>query len=84
MNTKRGDFPGLAAVIIGASVLIAFAAMQMPPSRPAVAQDASSGADLAELSVLIGGLLEPCFDPKVTTYAIRMIKEHCDTGIDSA
>lgn len=47
-NTKRSDFPGLAVVIIGASMLIAFAAMQMPPSHPAVAQDASSDADLAE------------------------------------
>ncbi len=73
---------GLAVVIV-ASMLAAFAALHHLPSSPAAAQDASSNADLAELSVLIGGSLEPRFDPKVTTYAIRVTGAHRDSGIDS-
>ena len=47
-NTKRSNFPGLAVLIIGASMLVAFAALWHGPSRTAAAQDAYSNADLAE------------------------------------
>ncbi len=83
VNTKRSNFLGLVAIIIVASMLVALAAMQMPASRPAAAQDASSNTDLAELEMQLNEVLQPRFDPKITSYNVRVRQSRYASGIDS-
>ena len=70
----------LLAVIILASMLIAFVALQhrQPPS--ALAQDASSDADLASLSMLLNESLTPRFDPDITAYTVRVPRKNASIG----
>ncbi len=73
---------GLAAIVIVASMLLAFAAMQHLPAPPsAAAQDASSNADLARLDMMLNEILIPRFDPGVTSYTVRVPQARYHNGI---
>ena len=82
-NSTQRKFPtaaALLAVIILASMLIAFAASQHGPSPTASAQDASSNADLASLSIALNERLTPRFDPAVTSYTVRVTRTNVSVG----
>lgn len=82
-GSSRNALAPALAVIVLASMLIAFAAIQMPPSHPAAAQDASSNTDLAELEMQLNEVPQPRFDPKITSYAVRVRQSRYTSGIDS-
>ncbi len=69
-----------AATIIVVSMLTAFAALQHQPSPSAAAQDASSNADLAQISMTLNERLIPRFDPSTTAYTIRMTQSNVISG----
>ena len=82
-NSTQRRFPttaALTAVIIVASMLIAFAALQHRQSPSALAQDASSSADLASLSMALNERLTPRFDPAVTSYTVRVTRTNVSVG----
>ncbi len=61
-------------------MLTAFAALQHQPSPSAAAQDASSNADLAQISMTLNERLIPRFDPSTTAYTIRMTQSNVISG----
>ncbi len=61
-------------------MLTAFAVSQHQPSPSAAAQDASSNADLAHLSMTLNERLSPRFDPAITAYTIRMTQSNVISG----
>ena len=66
-------FASWLAVVVAASMLIAFAAAHLLSSPPgASAQGSSSNADLAQLEGGLNEKLIPRFDPKVTEYAVQI------------
>ena len=81
-KSKQRKFPTTAAlaVIILASMLIAFAALQHRQSLSASAQGASSNADLASLSMLLNERLTPRFDPDTTAYTVRVTRTNVVAG----
>ncbi len=61
-------------------MLTAFAALQHQPSPSAAAQDASSNADLAQISMTLNERLSPRFEPAITAYTIRMTQSNVISG----
>ncbi len=61
-------------------MLTAFAVSQHQPSPSAAAQDASSNADLAQISMTLNERLIPRFDPAITAYTIRMTQSNVISG----